>query len=66
VKTDLRGVYLLPWYSVEGGRPIVAVDHHGRRIHEAIAYTEQDQYRLAEELWTILDRLDPISLRLLG
>jgi len=65
VRNHLRGVYLLPWVTEEGGRSLVAVDHRGRRVYEAIAYAEHDQASLAEELWRMLDRQDPLTLHLL-
>lgn len=62
-----RGVWILPFKGPNGEMILVALDRQERRLAERLVAFGQNGVQAAEDLWVVVDRLDPApELRLLN
>jgi hypothetical protein len=54
-----RGVYILPFTTPRGTRLMVAVTASGALAAEPAPFTLETNYATHEELWQVLDQVDP-------
>ena len=55
-----RGVWLAPWRGPNGEMILVAVTRDGRRIDERVLRPQDGHVQAADELWEMLERVDPM------
>lgn len=55
-----RGVWIAPWLGENGGMILVAVTRYGRRAAERTVAFGEDSLAASDELWGLLDQVDPV------
>jgi hypothetical protein len=58
-----RGVWIAQW-KVNGAQVLVAVTTSGDRVAETIVSAGIDAIAVCDELWRMLDTIDPVADRL--
>ena len=58
----VRGVWVSQWRGPNGETILVAVTRDGRRIAERVLGPGDGHVQAADELWELLDRLDPMPI----
>jgi hypothetical protein len=55
-----RGVFVAPWNGRNGERILVAVDRQNRFVEKRLIPAGEPDIRASDELWELLERLDPV------
>ena len=56
-----RGVWVAPWKSARGEMVVFAMTHGGTLAGDLVTIpVGADQVAIADELWVLLDQMDPI------
>lgn len=57
-----RGVWVAPWMGENGETILVAVHRNNRLIDQRVLKFGDDHVQASEDLWALLDRIDPMPV----